>query len=142
MCGLGDCIAQVFIERRKRKKYDMLRTARMATIGLFFTVSICSFLMHKSLSLENKKVLTETFDNMIDELVTLLEHVLVTLLEHVLVTLLEHVLDDSNSLIYLCGMQRGGGEGRGRWICLYLLSDLMQQLECFLVYVNLYYHLC
>ena len=40
MCGLGDGIAQIFIERRNKEKYDVIRTARMTTIGLLFTVSI------------------------------------------------------------------------------------------------------
>lgn len=39
VCGLGDAIAQVFIDRRKFNRYDLYRTARMASIGFFFTVS-------------------------------------------------------------------------------------------------------
>ena len=38
MCGLGDVIAQKFIEKRKLAEYDVPRTLRMSAIGLFFTV--------------------------------------------------------------------------------------------------------
>lgn len=38
MCGLGDAIAQVFIEKRELEKYDLHRTVRMTAIGLVFTV--------------------------------------------------------------------------------------------------------
>lgn len=38
VCGLGDAIAQVFIEKKELVKYDLHRTARMTAIGLVFTV--------------------------------------------------------------------------------------------------------
>lgn len=41
--GLGDGIAQLLIERNGIEAYDVLRTARMAAIGLFLTVSVPIF---------------------------------------------------------------------------------------------------
>lgn len=38
VCGLGDVVAQVLIERKQLNKYDPPRTLRMAAVGLFFTV--------------------------------------------------------------------------------------------------------
>lgn len=39
VCGVGDSIAQILIEHRELGEYDLHRTVRMTSIGLFFTVS-------------------------------------------------------------------------------------------------------
>ena len=48
VCGLGDAIAQVFIEKKEFVQYDLHRTARMTAIGLVFTVRECDVLGNES----------------------------------------------------------------------------------------------
>lgn len=45
VCGLGDVIAQAFIEKRQLKNYNVHRTVTMTAIGFLFTVSIHVYIL-------------------------------------------------------------------------------------------------
>lgn len=40
VCGLGDVIAQNFIEKRRLRDYNVRRTTTMTAIGFLFTVKL------------------------------------------------------------------------------------------------------
>ena len=40
--GIGDCISQVFVEKKNANDYNLTRTAKFAAVGLFIVVCISS----------------------------------------------------------------------------------------------------
>ncbi len=44
LCGSGDAIAQIAIEKRKFKDYNVIRTARFFSLGVVFIVSYCGII--------------------------------------------------------------------------------------------------